>query len=267
MSRPDPLRTVVLVSATGANLRTLLALQAAEPALLEVCLVASHAADVPALRVAAQAGVPAWPGDFDSRCGLRSAMRTDDELAGYRARARRWHDELDARLARWESQHGPIDLLVLAYHRLIEGDLLARFANRMINMHPGDLSVLGADGARLLIGRDPVQRAFDLGHRSTRTSCFLVDESLDGGPLLCLGPAVPRQPGRSAEAHEAEQKVLSDPPALVWSVRALAEQRISLAEARHPDGSRVVELDGVARPLGGIGLPAAESPLVCVGAR
>jgi len=253
------LRTAVLVSATGANLRTLLALRAAEPALLDVCLVASHGSNVPALRAATEAGVQTWPGDFDSRCGLRSAMRTAEELRGYRARARRWHDELNARLAGWESRNGPIDLLVLAYHRLIEGDLLTRFANRMINMHPGDLSILDGDGTRLLIGRDPVQRAFDLGHRETRTSCFLVDDSVDGGPVLCLGPPVPRRAGRSAVAHEVEQKSVSDPPALVWSVRALAEQRISLAEARHRDGSRVVELDGLACPPGGIRL-AAQHP-------
>ncbi|MFL6161968.1 MAG: formyltransferase family protein [Jatrophihabitantaceae bacterium] len=256
--RSGPLRVAVLVSATGANLRTLLALQAVEPALLDVCLVASHAPNVAALRVAAAAGIQTWPGDFDSRCGLRSTMATADDLRGYRARGRQWHDDLNAKLAEWESHNGFIDLIVLAYHRLIEGDLLTRFAGRMINMHPGDLSILGDDGARLLIGRSPVQRAFDLGHRETRTSCFLVDDSVDGGPVLCLGPPVPRRAGRSAQAHEAEQKVVSDPPALVWSVRALAERRISLADTRNPDGSRVVELDGIACLLGGVRLDAAE---------
>ena len=48
---PDrPFRTAVLVSATGPNLRTLLRLQDAEPEVLQVCLVASHAPDVPALQ-------------------------------------------------------------------------------------------------------------------------------------------------------------------------------------------------------------------------
>ena len=249
---PDrPFRTAVLVSATGANLRTLLRLQEAEPKVLEVCLVASHAPDVPALQVAAEAGIEAWPGDFDSHCGLRSAAGTAAALQDYRDRARRWHDRLDAELAGWERRHGPIDLVVLAYHRLIEGNLLNRFAGRMINMHPGDLSILGS---RLLVGRDPVRLAFDLGCSQTRTSCFLVDESLDGGPVLCVGPPVRRQPGRSADEHEAEQKLVSDPAALTWSVRALAEGRIALAEDRHRDGSRVVALDGVGCPLGGVRL-------------
>ncbi|AEV87111.1 Methionyl-tRNA formyltransferase [Actinoplanes sp. SE50] len=251
-----PLRIGVLVSATGANLRTLLDMAAADPDTYEVALVASHAPGVPAIDVARSAGVPAWPGDFDDYCGLSSQASTDADRARYRTRAREWHDRLNARIGAWEAVHGRLDLIVLAYHRWIEGDLLQRFAGRMINQHPGDLSLLGSAGERLLIGKDPVRLAMKLGHRSTRTSCFLVDGTRDGGAVLCLGPSVPVEDRRptAAEAHEQEmrQKAASDQVALRWTVRAIAEKRLAIdTAATHRDGSPVVLIDGTPTPLGG----------------
>ncbi|MFD5326757.1 formyltransferase family protein [Streptomyces sp. NPDC127092] len=251
-----PLRIGVLVSATGANLRTLIGLQDAEPDRYQVALVASHGTRSPALGLAREHGIEAWPGDFDARCGTASRATTAEARADYRRRARQWHDELDARLAAWESVNGALDLVVLAYHRWIEGNLLTRYRGRMINQHPGDLTVLDAQGRRVLIGNDPVAEAMRLGHTTTRTSCFLVDDSHDGGAVLCQGPPVPVRPGVDALAQEQEQKLLSDRPCLEWTVRAFAAGSLALAAGTHPDGSRVVLADGVPLPLGGRRLEA-----------
>ncbi|MER5473887.1 formyltransferase family protein [Streptomyces sp. NPDC002935] len=254
LSTSGPLRVGVLVSATGANLRTLIDLQTAEPDAFQVSLVASHGTRSKALAVAADHGIEAWPGDFDARCGLVSQARTEADHAAYRSRARQWHDELDRRIARWELVNGPLDLIVLAYHRWIEGELLTRYRGRMINQHPGDLSALDPSGARVLTGNDPVARAIELGHTSTRTSCFLVDETYDGGAVLCQGPAVPLPPDADAWAHELSQKQLSDRPCLEWTVRAFAAGSLELTGATHPDGSPAVGVDGVPMPLGGMKL-------------
>jgi phosphoribosylglycinamide formyltransferase-1 len=253
-----PMRIGVLVSATGANLSTLLRLQAAEPDLVSVALVVSHAADVPALGVARRAGVEAWPGDFDACCGRASAARDEAARHAYRSRARSWHDRLNGRLARWERASGALDLIVLAYHRWIQGDLLDRFRGRMINQHPGDLSRLDSAGRRMLAGRDPVLAALRAGHPATRTSTFIVDETQDGGALLCLGPEVStagRRPTRAdAEAQETTMKRNSDPVCLAWSVRAYGAGRIGVSARRHRDGSAVVLVDGRPTPLGGVRL-------------
>ncbi|WP_051811734.1 methionyl-tRNA formyltransferase [Kitasatospora sp. MBT63] len=250
-----PLRIGVLVSATGANLSTLLALQDREPEAFQVCLVASHGSTAKALEVARGAGVETWTGDFDAHCGLASQAVDEAGRARYRERARAWHDGLDARIAAWEAVDGPLDLLVLAYHRWIEGNLLDRFHGRLVNQHPADLSVLDADGRRQLVGNDPVRLAMAAGHTATRTSCFLVDGTKDGGPVLCMGASVPTD-GRAATPEDAwEQELLqkteSDRPCLEWTVRAFAAGRLALSGETHPDGSRVVLVDGQATALGG----------------
>lgn len=249
-----PLRIGVLVSATGANLGTLIDMERAEPERFQVALVASHGERAKALDVARAHGVETWTGDFDARCGTASRADGPAARAEYRRRARRWHDGLSARMAAWEAEHGALDLVVLAYHRWIEGDLLDRYRGRMINQHPGDLTVLDAGGRRLLIGNDPVTAAIALGHDSTRTSCFLVDTSRDGGAVLCQGPPVPLPRDGSPPdpwAHELEQKRLSDRPALEWTVRAFASGSLALSDRTHRDGSRVVRIDGADSPLGG----------------
>ncbi|MCX4542431.1 formyltransferase family protein [Streptomyces sp. NBC_01565] len=251
-----PLRIGVLVSATGANLSTLLDLQRREPERFQVALVASHGERAGALRVAREAGVETWTGDFDEVCGLASRAEGPEDRARYRALARTWHDGLDDRIRAWERGNGDLDLIVLAYHRWIEGRLLERYRGRMINQHPGDLSVLDAQGRRVLVGKDPVRTAMRLGHRSTRTSCFLVDGTRDGGPVLCMGPEVATG-GRPATVEaawqqELEQKERSDRACLEWTVRALADGRVTVSDRTHRDGSRVVLVDGNETPLGGM---------------
>ncbi|MGW7406431.1 formyltransferase family protein [Streptomyces sp. NPDC054833] len=250
-----PLRIGVLVSATGANLSTLLGMQEAHPGEFEVCLVASHGERVKALDVARRAGVEAWTGDFDRHCGTASAASGPEARARYRARAREWHDGLDTRLADWERRNGELDLMVLAYHRWIEGRLLERYQGRMINQHPADLSVLSDQGTREFIGKDPVRLAMAAGRPTTRTSCFLVDPTRDGGAVLAMGPEVPvggrRPTPEDAWQQELEQKSRSDRPCLQWTVRAFAAGRLALSDSTHPDGSRVVVVDGQPTPLGG----------------
>ncbi|MFF9393439.1 formyltransferase family protein [Streptomyces griseoluteus] len=254
-SASGPLRIGVLVSATGANLSTLLGMRDAQPAEFQVCLVASHGERVKALDVARRAGVEAWTGDFDRRCGTASAAHGLEARARYRALAREWHDGLDARLAEWERDNGELDLIVLAYHRWIEGRLLERYRGRMINQHPADLSVLSRTGEREFIGRDPVRLAMAAGRDTTRTSCFLVDPTQDGGAVLAMGPEVPvgdrRPTPEDAWQQELVQKSRSDRPCLEWTVRAFAAGRLALGDSTHPDGSRVVVVDGQPTPLGG----------------
>lgn len=254
-SASGPLRIGVLVSATGANLTTLLDLQRTRPEEFRVCLVASHAERVKALDVARQAGVEAWPGDFDRVCGTASAAVGRAGREAYRDRARQWHDALDGRISDWERDNGELDLVVLAYHRWIDGRLLERYRGRMINQHPADLSVLDEKGHRRFTGKDPVRLAMAAGRETTRTSCFLVDGTRDGGAILAMGPEVPvegrRPTAEDAQTQEMKQKSLSDRPCLRWSVEAFAAGRLALSDQQHRDGSRVVVVDGEPTELGG----------------
>jgi phosphoribosylglycinamide formyltransferase-1 len=260
-----PLRVLVLVSATGANLSTLLMLAKARPDLIDVALVASDRPAARALDVAEAAGIATWPGTFLAEVGRASDCRTDAERLAYADRARAFHDRLCERIEQHEHDHGEFDLVVLAYHRWIHGRLLDKFAGRMINQHPGDLASLDESGRRTLIGNDPVGVALRRGDTSTQTSTFFVDDTPDGGAIIARGPAVEYRgpwPPTTADvsAHELTQKLHSDRPALIFAVRAIAEGRVALDPARrHLDGSSVVLLDGVPIPFGGVDLPVAGS--------
>jgi phosphoribosylglycinamide formyltransferase-1 len=257
------LRVLVLVSATGANLRTVLELAGRRPDLVQVALVASDRESAGALEVAAAAGVPVWPGRFTAECGRWSDCRTPADQAAYRDRARAFHDRLLGRIEQFERDNGAIDLVVLAYHRWIHGALLERFAGRMINQHPGDLADLDEAGRRTLIGLDPVGVALRRGDAATRTSTFVVDDTPDGGPILVRGPRLeytgPRPPtAADVTSHELRQKQHSDRPALTWALTALADGRIALdPQRRHRDGSSVVLVDDQPTPLGGHDLAVA----------
>lgn len=256
--RGRPLRVAVLVSATGANLSTLGQLQADRPEVLEIVLVVSDRKAPPAFDIARALGLPVWPGTFAADCGSWTACRDDHEREEYRTRSRLYHDRLTDRMERFEAETGEIDLVVLAYHRWITGRFLERYRDRVINQHPGDLTVLTDTGRRALIGLDPVGDALRQGRGRTRTSTFLVDESQDGGAVLAQGPPVtysgPWPPSaEDVQQHEAAQKIVSDRPALRATMIALSAGRFSVDHtARHADDSPVVGIDGVPTALGGL---------------
>jgi phosphoribosylglycinamide formyltransferase-1 len=255
--RPRPLRVLAMVSATGANLTTLVRLAAERPDAVAVSLVASDRPAAGALDVAAAAGIPTWPGRFEAECGRFRDCRTAEDRAAYAKRATDFHDRLSDAIEEFERREGEIDLVVLAYHRWIHGRFLAKFRHRIVNQHPGDLASLDGAGTRSLIGLDPVGVALRRGDRGTRTSTFLVDDEHDGGAILVRGPEVayhgPRPPStQDAQEHELRQKELSDRPALRWAVLALADGRIAVDEStRHADGSARIVVDGTPTPLGG----------------
>lgn len=248
----------MLASATGSNLRTLLKLQSERPDFYEVALVIVHGPRVGAIEVALGAQIETWIGDFDAVCGLRSEAQTQQDVYDYQERSRAWHDDLCARLELWESRNGALDVLVLAYHRILDGNLLQKFENRIVNMHPADLAVLDERGRRRYVGKRGVELAMLDGQPATRTSCFLVNEGMDEGSLVCRGPWVSVAGSRSAEEQERKQKLHSDPPALRWTMSMLAQRRLTLGEEVHVDGSRALHLDGRPLPRGGHDLTEAK---------
>lgn len=255
-TKSRPLRMLVLVSATGGNLRTACDFAEANPDLLKVALVASDRSSSPALEVARSRRIPTWPGDFERRCGRYSSCHTEAQKLEYRKRSVEFHDALTDRVAEFEASDGPIDVVLLAYHRWIHGSFLRRFHRRIINQHPGDLASLTSDNDRALVGLDPVGVALRRGDRATRTSTFLVDDSHDGGAVLARGPWVPyngpRPPSdEDVVAHENQQKIASDRQVLSWVLSALCHGRLGVEETPHRDGSPLVTVDGRPTGLGG----------------
>jgi len=144
------MRVGVLASGSGTNLQALL-----DDPEIEVVAVASDKADVPALERAAGARVPAAVficDDFDDR------------------------ETRDVAMADWLDRAG-VELVVLAgYMQLLSGTFLARFPDRVVNVHPSLLPAFP--------GVDAIRDAVGYGVKVFGVTVHLVDEGVDTGPIL-----------------------------------------------------------------------------------
>lgn len=143
---------VVLASGNGTNLQAILdSLHGREG--VEVSGVGSDKPGARALERAAAAGV---------ETAVFPAEAYEDRIAR------------DAAMGDWVQSRRP-DLVVLAgYMQLLSEPFVARFRNRVINVHPALLPSFP--------GLDAIGQALDAGVESTGVTVHLVDEGVDTGP-------------------------------------------------------------------------------------
>ncbi len=162
-----------------------------------------------------------------------------------------------------KKQPFPIDFLLLAgYMRLMSPVWLQAFPYRILNIHPADLADLDEKGNRKWIGENAVFKALQAGVERTRTSAILIDDTVDGGPVLVSGPWVDYREGKPidrerASHHQSKQKKESDWPACLSALQMIAEGRLGL------DKNKDVYVDGRRLSSGGYELNEMEAP--CAG--
>ena len=147
------LRVGVLASGAGTNLQAILERVHGREA--DVVAVASDKEDAAALERARGAGVPAsvFP------------------RGAYPDRASR-----DAAIAHWLAAQG-VELVVLAgYMAILDPAFIARFADRIINVHPSLLPAFQGIAA--------VQQAVDYGVKVFGVTVHFVDEGVDTGSII-----------------------------------------------------------------------------------
>lgn len=206
-------RLCVLASGNGTNLQAILDELHGRPAavggpVVEVAGVGSDKAGAGALERARGAGVEAavFAGaDYQSR------------------------DARDAALAAWiESRRA--DLVALAgYMQLLSPGFVARFRNRVVNVHPALLPSFP--------GLDAIGQALDYGVRTTGVTVHFVDEGVDSGPVIVQRPVpVPADRDRAAledAIHRTEHEIYPE------AIRMIAEGRVRI-DRRNP---RLVVID------------------------
>jgi phosphoribosylglycinamide formyltransferase 1 len=144
-------RIGVLASGEGSNLQAILDRVHRRDG-VEVVAVGSDKPDARALERARAAGVPA------------------------RAFEQRDRRERDAAIAGWLEQAG-VELVVLAgYMQLLDAAFLARFPQRVINVHPALLPAFPGLGA--------VEQALAHGVKVFGVTVHFVDEGIDTGPII-----------------------------------------------------------------------------------
>jgi phosphoribosylglycinamide formyltransferase 1 len=177
----QPLKLGFLASGNGSGARAIVAAIRAGELSAEARLLVSNNRSAPALAFAAEAGVPA----------LCIATQADPATA-------------DRRLAQAMGDHG-VELIVLSgYLRQLGPKTLARYAGRILNIHPGPLPAFGGHG---MYGRRVHEAVIAAGRRESGICIHLVDEEYDRGPVIARR-SVPVRAGDTAEALEAQVTAL-----------------------------------------------------------
>lgn len=149
-------RIGVLASGAGTNLQALLDTVHGKEA--EIVAVASDKPDAPALERARAAGVPARVferGDYPDRAARDTAIG----------------DWLEAEQVR---------VVVLAgYMALLDAAFIARFPDRIVNVHPALLPAFP--------GLRAIEQALAYGVRVFGVTVHLVDDGVDTGPVILQG--------------------------------------------------------------------------------
>ena len=112
-----------------------------------------------------------------------------------------------------------VDLIVLAgFMRILKGEFLRAFANRVINIHPSLLPAFP--------GLEAWQQALDYGVTVTGCTVHLVDQGVDSGPILAQETVPVLAGDNAATLHERIQQ--AERRLYPRVVGALAEGRIAL---------------------------------------
>ena len=146
----------VMASGRGTNLKVILEAVAAGECPVDVRLVISDKGDAEALNIARNAGVPhvvhVDPKNFTGR------------------------EQFDAECAELLDRHGCQWIVLAGYMRILSSSFVSRFRGRIINIHPSLLPSF--------VGAKAVEDALEYGVKVSGCTVHLVDEVLDGGPIL-----------------------------------------------------------------------------------
>jgi len=145
-----------MVSGRGTNLKVILESVAAGRCPVDVRLVISDRGDAEALNIARNAGVP-------------NVIHVDPKKFEGR-------EQFDAECAELLDRHGCQWIVLAGYMRILSSSFVSRFRGRIINIHPSLLPSF--------VGAKAVEDALEYGVKISGCTVHLVDEVLDGGPVL-----------------------------------------------------------------------------------
>lgn len=174
---------VVLISGRGSNLRAML------EAGIPVSAVISNRADAAGLQLAAQRGIP---------------------TATIEHRRYSTREAFDAALAEEIDRHAPRLVALAGFMRVLTPAFVARYAGRLINIHPSLLPALP--------GLDTHARALAAGAKQHGCTVHFVTEQLDHGPIIAQAavPVLPHDTPESLAARVLAEEHVLYPRAIRW---------------------------------------------------
>jgi phosphoribosylglycinamide formyltransferase-1 len=198
----QPLKLGFLASGSGSSARAIIAALEAGDLAGEARLMVSNKKTAPALDFAREHGIPT------------ASIPTKEDP-----------DAADAMIAEAMAAHG-VELIVLSgYLRRLGPKTLARYAGRILNIHPGPLPDFGGEG---MYGRRVHEAVIAAGVARSGIVIHLVDEEYDHGAPVA-DRVVPIEAGDTAETLEARVRA-AEPGFFVETLQRLARGEIALPE-------------------------------------
>jgi phosphoribosylglycinamide formyltransferase 1 len=213
-------RVAVLISGRGSNMAALIAAAKDKSYPAEIVLVASNRPDAGGLETARAAGIATAVVDHTTYGKDRAAFEQALQAA------------LD--------QHR-IELICLAgFMRLLTADFVARWQERMLNIHPALLPSFK--------GLDTHQRALTAGVKLHGATVHFVVPEMDSGPIIAQGAVAVRDD--DSEATLSKRVLAVEHRIYPLALRLVAEGRVSVTDGRcriagadAPDGVMVVPVE------------------------
>jgi len=197
MNRDQPFRLGILGSGKGSNMVAIADACADGQIPAEVAVVLSDAADAGILDRARERKLPA---EFIAPGKFRTKLDEEAEQAYVRRLT-------EAR----------VDLIVLAgFMRILKGEFLRVFANRVINIHPSLLPAFP--------GLEAWKQALDSGVKVTGCTVHFVDQGIDSGAIIAQETVTVLGEDTAATLHERIQQ--TERALYPRVVGALAEDRV-----------------------------------------
>jgi phosphoribosylglycinamide formyltransferase-1 len=135
-------------------------------------------------------------------------------------------DTADLRLTEALAASGADWVVLSGYLRRIGPAVLARFPDRILNIHPGPLPAFGGEG---MYGRRVHEAVIAAGAPQSEVTIHLVDGEYDHGRVLGRWPV---QVERGDTPETLEQRVTAlEPEVMTWTLIALAEGRLEGLQA------------------------------------
>jgi phosphoribosylglycinamide formyltransferase-1 len=197
------LKLAFLASRNGSAFRAAVEAARAERLPADIVLLVSNSAKAPALDFARERGIA---------CEVIPTA-ADPEAA-------------DQALAGALAASGADRVVLSGYLRRIGPAVLAQFADRILNIHPGPLPAFGGEG---MYGRRVHEAVIAAGAQQSEVTIHLVDGEYDHGRVLGRWP-VPVEAGDTPEALEQRVTAL-EPEVMTRTLIDLAEGRLEPSQA------------------------------------
>jgi len=153
----------------------------------------------------------------------------NNNIKTYELDKKQYKDSLSDKIL--EIIDGKVDLLVLAgYLSILKGDLLKKFKNRIINIHPSLIPAFCGNG---MYGIKVHEKALEYGVKVSGCTVHFVDEGTDTGSII-IQKAVKVENNDTPESLQ-KRVLIEEHKALPEAIKLLSEGKISIK------GRRVVE--------------------------